>query len=403
MSKTRLISGFLIVTTLVVVGTWTYWNYLAPEAPPPTPTAAGESEPSSPTTISAEGKVVPAYYAHIGFNTAGVIDEVYVQNGELVQADQLLATLENREQLDAAVATAELELLSAQQALDSLYENADVSEALAAKAVADGRDSVHNAERRLNGLQNPASQETIDSAQSAVELAEKALRRAQKDLKPYLNKPMDNPRRLAAELLVSILKKQYESEVRRLNYLQGTANETTIAQAEADLDLARAQLDDAERQLDELDSGLDPDQISLAKARVDNAAAQLLAARQAVKNLELRAPFSGTVISTNLKAGEFAPPGSSLITLADISHWQIETTDLSETDVSLLEVGMPASITIDAFPGETFSGQITLIDFRGEEQRGDVVYKITLSFDHRGEPLRWGMTAFVNITRPQHQ
>jgi len=65
--------------------------------------------------------------------------------------------------------------------------------------------------------------------------------------------------------------------------------------------------------------------------------------------------------------------------------------------VALLRPGMRATITLDAFPGREFSAVIRLIDFLGQERRGDMTYTVTLDFEPGEVPVRWGMSAFVDI------
>jgi len=96
-----------------------------------------------------------------------------------------------------------------------------------------------------------------------------------------LAKPEDNPKRAAAVLLVSVLKKQHDLAVRRLNYLEQGPNDITIAQAEADLRLAQAALDEAEQQYNQLSDGPDPDLLVLAEMRFVTALANLAAAQAA--------------------------------------------------------------------------------------------------------------------------
>src|SRR5690606_16608520 len=70
-----------------------------------------------------EGRLVPAEYVNLSFNMTGVIVEVLVEEGQQVEAGQPLARLDQREKLAAQVAAAELELVSARQALKALHEN----------------------------------------------------------------------------------------------------------------------------------------------------------------------------------------------------------------------------------------------------------------------------------------
>jgi len=95
-------------------------------------------------------------------------------------------------------------------------------------------------------------------------------------------------------------------------------------------------------------------------------------------------------------------PGVPVLTLADLSGWQIETTDLTELSVVTIANGFEVEVTIDAFPGETFTGVVSDISSVSDVVRGDVTYVVTVELGDDVEvPLRWGMTAFITIDSDQ--
>jgi HlyD family secretion protein len=86
------------------------------------------------------------------------------------------------------------------------------------------------------------------------------------------------------------------------------------------------------------------------------------------------------------------------VQVADFGGWLVETTDLSELDVVALAVGFPAEIRLDALPGETLTGKVIKISPTATVEAGDVRYQVTIQLDDPGDlPLRWGMTALVDI------
>jgi multidrug resistance efflux pump len=308
--------------------------------------------------------------------------------------------LEGYERLSAALSAAELEQLAAQQALDTLYDNADLLSAQAARTLTSARDAARDAERYLDNLTSPAKQTDIEQARANKILSEDALEKAREDFEPYKNKPESNLTRAALQSRLAQIQEQYDAAVRLLNNLLAEVDEIDLAQAETALELANANLTEAQKNYDILQAGPDPDEVALAEARLKNAAAQLAAAQDALEDLELRAPFGGTLVVFEVKEGEFVTPGLPLITLADFSQWQVETIDLAESDVARLEPGMEAIITLDAFPDRTFAGRVIEIAQTAEDRRGDVTYPVTLTFDPGDTPVRWGMTAFVDIALP---
>jgi HlyD family secretion protein len=396
----KILLFIILVPVLSIAGYLGYQSYLAPIPPTPTPTIDPNKVEVGREMVSAEGKVVPLQYVQLNFRTTGTVKEVFVKQGDQVEADTLLAILTGREDLEAAITAAKLELTNAQQDLDALYEHIELSRAQAQMEVADAKDSVKDAERLVNALDSTPSEDQIKAAESAVILAEKELETARKGLNQISDKPENSPKRAAAQLAVYAAERQYLRAVNYLNALGGDPNEQDIERSEANLALAEAQLAEAEKRYEILMQGPDPDDVELAEARLENAEAQLKAVQTRLQDLELRAPFSGEIVTQDLKPGEVVNPSIPQIVLADLSMWKIETTDLTERDVVLISPGMQALITLNAFPEDKFEGVVNSIGQLGEELRGTVNYVVTLDFEYGDAPLRWEMTAFVDIMLP---
>jgi len=120
------------------------------------------------TEIISEGRLVPNQYVNLSFKSGGQVVELLVDEGEVVDEGQVMARLGNREQLEAAVAAVQVELLNAEQARDKLFENSDVSTALAYQAVTDARDALRDGERYKNNLEAGSRQTSIDTARADV-------------------------------------------------------------------------------------------------------------------------------------------------------------------------------------------------------------------------------------------
>lgn len=130
--------------------------------------------------------------------------------------------------------------------------------------------------------------------------------------------------------------------------------------------------------------------VAKAQALVDSAKAVLAA------QSNLTAPFAGTVISVDIAPYETVAPGQVVMVIGDLSKYQIETTDLSERDVTQVKVGQSASVYIEALD-EEFTGKVVDVARISSEVGGDVVYKVTIEFDKQPAGLLWGMSADVNI------
>ena len=130
--------------------------------------------------------------------------------------------------------------------------------------------------------------------------------------------------------------------------------------------------------------------IAKSQALVDSAKAVLAA------QSDLTAPFAGTVISVDISPYETVTPGQVVIVLGDLSKYQIETTDLSERDVTQVQVGQSATVFIEALDAE-FPGTVVDVARISSEIGGDVVYKVTIELDEQPAGLLWGMSADVEI------
>ena len=123
----------------------------------------------------------------------------------------------------------------------------------------------------------------------------------------------------------------------------------------------------------------------------------LARAKAALAALEVTAPFAGTVVSVPAHVGEYSAPGAPVAYLADLSGWQVETTDLTELSVVNVHEGDPVTVTFDALPDLKLAGKVVTITRYGENKQGDIVYTVVVRLDQQDERLDWNMTAQVDI------
>jgi RND family efflux transporter MFP subunit len=174
--------------------------------------------------------------------------------------------------------------------------------------------------------------------------------------------------------------------------LDTTILEARVREAEANLLAAQVQLQYNKR------LGLDQVHLETAEAEVARMQALLDSANAVLASQStLSAPFNGTIVSLDIATGETVVPGQIVIVLGDLSRYQIETTDLSERDVTRVQGGQPANIFIEAL-NEEFTGKVIDIDRIGSTLGGDVVYAVLVGFDRQPKGLLWGMSADVEIS-----
>jgi HlyD family secretion protein len=133
-----------------------------------------------------------------------------------------------------------------------------------------------------------------------------------------------------------------------------------------------------------------------ADAQAASAQAALEIAQANLAQSTLVAPLDANVASVDVAPGEFVQENQVVVTLATLSNLQLETTDLSERDISRVKTGTPVNIFIEAL-SETFTGNVVGISPRADTVGGDVVFKVTIAFDEQPQGLLWGMTAEVTI------
>ena len=133
-----------------------------------------------------------------------------------------------------------------------------------------------------------------------------------------------------------------------------------------------------------------------ADAEVLSAQAALEVAQAGLARSVLVAPYNATVASVNVVPGEYVPQNQVLMTLATLNNLQLETTDLSERDITKVKIGSSVNIFIEA-SDENITGKVIEISPRANTVGGDVVFKVTIAFDKQPQNLLWGMTAEVTI------
>jgi HlyD family secretion protein len=151
--------------------------------------------------------------------------------------------------------------------------------------------------------------------------------------------------------------------------------------------------------------------VQAARFAVQQAQASLAQARDNLRKTTIVAPMSGRVTRLNIHEGETAiigtmnNPGSLLLTVADPSAMEAKV-KVDETDVPGISVGDSASLRIDAFPGQTFSGHVTRIGNSAVQGAGaaaaatdqqSVDYEVVITLDHPPAELRPDLSTTAEI------
>jgi len=387
MKKKLLITTFLLIA-LTACGTFSTGT------PPALPTVVLDqgNAPNSPAQglptvgVTASGVVSPAQEAQLVFSLGGKIKTVNISVGDLVEAGQVLVEMEGQEQLEAAVSSAQYELDKAQQAIDDLTAEAETRRIQAMKDIISFEKAVRDAQYALDNFTVPTNQADLNTV-AALNLMKERLDNARTAFEPYKFRPFSDPTREDLKDALDEAQAAYNAAVRRLQY-------------EYDLEVVEAQLRSALEDYEILSAGPNPGELKLAEARLSNAQNQLAAAQAALRQLTLTAPFAGTVGDVKIHSGEWVIPGQAILSLVDLAHLRVETTDLSELDIPDIKIGQQAVVVIKAL-GKEINGQVIQIWPLANSIGGDVVYKTIVELESLPEGLREGMSAEVQFEAGQ--
>ncbi len=202
-----------------------------------------------------------------------------------------------------------------------------------------------------------------------------------------------NGQRAAASGGVVLAQAQKEIAEAQLALILAGATDEQVRQVEVAVEQAKAGIEIAKAGVIQAQAA-----VQQAESAVVTAEAALEATQAAIAKMTLVAPFDGTVGAVRVDVGQLAGPGAPAVSVADLSGWLIETTDLTELDVAKVEVGSTVEISFDAIPSETLTGEVTKIANISGISQGDVVYQVTISLGDTSDlPIRWGMTTFVDV------
>ena len=358
---------------------------------------AAESTPI-PTVVAdnlivAEGRLEPIKYVDIAFNANGTVSDVLVSEGEHVTSGQVIARLENSEAKQAEVAKAEEDFLMAQQVFDS-------AEVGALGKLAESHEAMRKAQLELDNFDIPSDLRDMGTTEAMSYTATK-LDEARVAFEPYRYLEERLTRELSRENPSNpdVYRSTAKNYKKRLDDAWADYNKAIKwATLESNLKNAQAELAKNQKEYDLLSSGSSAGDKAVAEAQYDAARSNLDAARAALADVELTAPFDGTVAGLKVKTGESVTPGQIAASVADLSGWIVKTTDLTELDVVKISEGQPVAVTLDAIPDKNLEGKVLRIGQNYSEKQGDVVYEVTVEVTESLPTMRWGMTSVVKFT-----
>jgi multidrug resistance efflux pump len=352
-------------------------------------------------TLIAEGNLQPINSLNHSFSVSGQIAEVLVKNGDIVKVGQVLARLKDSSASQLVLENAQAEALAAQQAYDQLKSSKDLTLAQAQLDLANAKKAFDkvSGNQVIKGQARQTNQDVINAARAAVTIAEDKVQTAEKKYNDFNETPDSDPLKAAALSTLSNARLNLTQAKLNLNNYINPPNAQDLSISGAEVAVAKAKYEDAQRQLEKLQNGSDSNELQMAKARLDSAIAAVANANDQVDALTLKANIDGTIVDLTLQPGQKIAAGETAVVIADYSNWIVKTDNLTETEVTSIQTGQKANVTLDALPGKALEGKVTYVNSLFEEKRGDVTYTVTILLTQTDPLMRWGMTGAVEFVK----
>jgi len=337
-------------------------------------------------TVASSGRVTGMTETFVGAQAQGVVDQLFVKEGDRVSAGQTLATIKNDvaeaqvSQAQQAVRTAQAQLAqTARGPLPSEVEAATAQARQAEAQVVQQRAAITQAQRSVVQQQAQLSQ-----LQAEQELAAKQLERT---------------RTLAAQGIVPRAELDQAQTNWRVAQERVAAQRQAIELAQANVRQARASLQSAQAnalaqqaQARTVQSGARPEDVQVARRRLREAEQALNVARRQAANSVVAAPFSGLVTEINAELGQSVGAQGVLKLVSGDLEVQL---DVDESNLSDLRLGQTAIISSSTFASSTFEGTVTELGAEVDVSRGTI--EVTVRPADPPDWLRPGQTVNVNV------
>jgi HlyD family secretion protein len=283
-------------------------------------TVVVESQPLT-VRITASGTVQPIQTVNLSPKTSGILQELYVEQGDRVTQGQVIARMQ--------------------------------SDSIQAELV-QARARVGQAQARLAELRAGSRPQEIAQRQAAVEQAQARVSEAQARVDRAEERVIRN-QQLAAEGAIS------------QDDLDAVLNEAETAQAT--LEQNQANLREAQQQFALTRSGNRVEDIAEAAAQLKEAQGNLQAVQVQLEDTIIRAPFDGIVTQKYATEGAFVTPTTSASEASSATSTAIVAlanglevlAEVPEVDINQIKLGQAVEVVADAYPDQVFQGKVRLI------------------------------------------
>lgn len=363
--------------------------------------AAGDNHFAYSGTLQADS-------AAVGSMAGGRIVAVTAHDGQPVTRGQTIVRFDDRQQraaLDGAIAQ-EAQARAALRDLAAGPRQADIDKAAAAAAQA---EALYRRAALLEPQQVAAAQQAVREAQGDGRAAHAKAATATLDLA--------RAQHLFSEGAISAQALDAAREAQQSASGAATAADARLQAAQAqlasvhsgsttqDVGAAAKAAAAAEANATLVRQGARPDQVAEARAAMDEAGANVAAARARFDETLVAAPADGIVDGLDLHAGDLVPAGVAVATVDEFGDPWVRIY-VAQADIGRVKIGASVDARSDAFGSRPFSGSIEAIDSAAQftprnvqtaSDRADLVFGVKVRLHDPDRLLRAGTTVEIAL------
>ncbi len=188
-----------------------------------------------------------------------------------------------------------------------------------------------------------------------------------------------------------------------LNRMQDLFKEHSITQKQ--LDDAQTRFVVAQQNYEKLKRGSRPEEIEAARARRDQAVAQVKAIRKKIDDSSVLAPVAGVITQKAVEEGEQVLPNAALFRISELDQVHLMIY-VSDEELARVKLGQEANVFIDGRPKQPFTGKVTYISSVAEftpknvqtkEDRTKLVFGVKIEIPNPDGILKPGMPADATV------
>jgi HlyD family secretion protein len=333
--------------------------------------------------------------ADAGSKVGGRVAEVLVREGDPVKAGDVLVRLEDAE-VAAALAAARAKLAQAGAQLSKVETGARAEEILQAEAALNRQEEQY--QMALKGAREEDIRAAEALAASARAARDNAASKHERASRLFAEGAVSQQMHDDARDQLEGAEAQLRAAVEQLKALQSGTRDEEVA-------MAKAARDQAAAFLAELREGAREEDITTARALRDEAAAAVTAAEAQLREMTVVSPMDGVVEAIDVEPGDLVKPGA-VARVSDPENLELKVFVSAEW-LGHLRTGSPVRITTDSLGAEAFEGTLSFIATQGEftprnlqteEQRIRQMFAVKIDLHSHGGKLKAGMSATAHFS-----